>query len=345
MEVQEPRTVAEPKSRVRAVWRRCGLALIILVSLAVIGAETYRVVAGSNFHVVIPGQLYRCAQPTSAFIDWTVREYGTRTILNLRGAGEGPASEWYDHEAAACVRHGLSLENLTFSAGRLPSAVEVQRLLEVLDRADKPILIHCRRGADRTGLASAIALLALTDTPYSTARHSLGMRYGHSNVGAAGLLQGFFDQYEHWLKANELAHDSPTFRRWLADHYSAGRAKYDVVACRRLQPEPHAKDAVGYRVTFRNTSPEPWDFHASGRGGVRLGYVVAGRSVPAYFEGRGGCLDRIVAPGESIELTAPFPPLAAGKYRVRFDLIDEDGRAWFHQLGAEPWEEELIVRE
>jgi protein tyrosine/serine phosphatase len=345
MEVQEPRTVAEPAPRVRAAWRRFGLGVIALVSLSAVGAESYRVVAGSNFHVVIPGQICRSAQPTPAFIDMMVREQGIRTILNLRGAGEGPMSEWYDDEAAACVRHGLSLENLTFSAGRLPSTVEVQRLLEVLDRADKPILIHCRRGADRTGVASAIALLTLTDTPYSTARRSLGMRYGHSDIGTAGLLQGFFDQYQRWLQANGLAHDSPTFRRWLTEHYSAGRAKYEVVACRRLQPEPHAKDVIGYRVTFRNTSPEPWDFHASGRGGVRFGYVVAGRSVPAYFDGRGGYLDRVVAPGETIELTAPFPPLAAGTYRVRFDLIDEDGRAWFQQLGNEPWEEEFIVRE
>ena len=53
---------------------------------------------------------------------------------------------------------------------------------------------------------------------------------------------------------------------------------------------------------------------------------------------------KTVGPGQEIELVAAVPPLPAGRYRLRIDLVEE-GHAWFHQLGQEPIEQELTVRE
>ena len=41
---------------------------------------------------------------------------------------------------------------------------------------------------------------------------------------------------------------------------------------------------------------------------------------------------------------AVVPPLAPGRHRLRIDLFDE-GHAWFYQVGSNPLEQELIVRE
>ena len=45
----------------------------------------------------------------------------------------------YEREAQACQNLGLSHENLTFSASRLPHVDEVRRLLEVLDRSESGV--------------------------------------------------------------------------------------------------------------------------------------------------------------------------------------------------------------
>jgi hypothetical protein len=62
------------------------------------------------------------------------------------------------------------------------------------------------------------------------------------------------------------------------------------------------------------------------------------------FEGRAGMLDRVVAPGERIQVVMIVPPLPRGDYRLLVDMIEE-GHCWFHQTGSAPWEEELAIRE
>jgi hypothetical protein len=52
----------------------------------------------------------------------------------------------------------------------------------------------------------------------------------------------------------------------------------------------------------------------------------------------------MVAPGESIDLTAALPALALpGSYRLQIDMADEQ-RCAFSQTGQEPLEWELEVR-
>ena len=60
--------------------------------------------------------------------------------------------------------------------------------------------------------------------------------------------------------------------------------------------------------------------------------------------GKAGFLDRAVGPGEEITLTIAIGPLTPGRHRLRIELMEE-GHAFFSQLGIEPWEQELIVRE
>jgi protein tyrosine/serine phosphatase len=331
-------------SRSHGKWSRRALGMIVALALVAGGAETLRVVFGDNFHVVIDGAVYRCAQPSPEFLADVVGEHGIRTVVNLRGIGDGPVVDWYEDEAAACQKLGLSQENLTFSAYRLPSVDEVRRLLEVFDRSEKPILIHCRRGADRTGLASTIALLALTDTPYAEARASLGLRYGHWSLGSAGRLGEFFDEYETWLRKNQLRHDKTVFRRWLAKGYAGGPCSAEIVA---VEPPPsplRAGTELAYRITFRNASQMPWRFRTMHRAGLHLGISTQDLDRGTVTLSAGALMDRTVLPGESIELTAVVPPLPPGRHRLRIDLFDQ-GHAWFYQVGSVPLEQELIIRE
>src|SRR5205085_9258034 len=124
------------------------------------GAEAARVLLGSNEHTVIPGKVYRSAQLGRQKLERVIAEKHIRTVVNLRGCC--PDMDWYRADAAATHAAGASLEDLAFSAKRRPHPGEVARLIEVFDRTEYPVLLHCAAGADRTGLASAVALLLLT---------------------------------------------------------------------------------------------------------------------------------------------------------------------------------------
>src|SRR5262249_61923255 len=119
-----------------------------------------------------------------------------RTLITLRGLGASQA--WYLEGGGGATRLNLALEDVGLSAGHLPGPAEVRRLVEVLDRSEYPVLFHCYRGVDRTGLACTIALLLRTDTTPAQARRCLGLRYLHLPWGRTGNLDRFFDLYEEW---------------------------------------------------------------------------------------------------------------------------------------------------
>src|SRR6185503_1558835 len=114
MELQRPRMVTDAMRLMR--WP-CLLGGALLLVGALLLAETGRVVLGSNFHELVPGEVFRSAQPTPALLESLARAPGLGTVINLRGRGDG--MDWYDAEAAACERLGVALENFTFAATRL----------------------------------------------------------------------------------------------------------------------------------------------------------------------------------------------------------------------------------
>src|SRR5207302_10514820 len=86
-----------------------------------------------NVHEIIPGRLYRGAQPSARSLENLIDRYKIRTVLNVRGCCYPDA--WYLAEAEVCERRGVQLEDISFSAVHLPSRDEVRLLIEALDRA------------------------------------------------------------------------------------------------------------------------------------------------------------------------------------------------------------------
>src|SRR5262245_9643718 len=163
-----PPPAPTPRTRRLALLRAlsAGVAFAVLLAAAV---EGYRVAFGGNVHEVIPGSVYRSAQPTPERLERLVKKYHIRTVVNLRGCCD--PDKWYVAESRASARLDLSQEDLPFSAVRLPSVPVVRDLVEVLDRSERPILLHCYQGVDRTGMAAVMALLLYTDTGLDEALH------------------------------------------------------------------------------------------------------------------------------------------------------------------------------
>src|SRR5947209_4108300 len=134
---------AHPEARM-PLWpttpRRAALAGGLIGLALAVGAEATSIFALGNVHTVIPGRVYRCAQPSPEQLADLVRRYNVHTVVNLRGYCDG--FDWYLAECRATRDLDLAQEDVTFSAGRLPPPTELRRLVDVLDHTEYPIVIH-----------------------------------------------------------------------------------------------------------------------------------------------------------------------------------------------------------
>jgi protein tyrosine phosphatase (PTP) superfamily phosphohydrolase (DUF442 family) len=338
------RPVIRRPTRRTVRWAFRGLVLLVV---ALLGYEVFRVIAWTNRHTVIPGRVYRSAQPSGDELWAEVRDKNIRTVINLRGVS--PGNDWYTDEARAAHDLNVSQEDVTLSANRLPPPAELRRLVEVLDHTEYPVLIHCKRGADRTGLVSTIARLLYTDDTLSQAKRQLWPRYGHFEFGRTAALDRFFELYEDWLSGD--AHTPARFRDWVLNHYSPGPARSELAWLDSV-PNPVPRDKpFSLRVRATNRSSQAWEFKPGNYAGIHLGYVVAGESLVPVHRGQAGLLRATVKPGESIDLTVVVPPLKApGRYALVAELHDATQAGVpiransFVQFGDESLMAEVIVK-
>jgi protein tyrosine phosphatase (PTP) superfamily phosphohydrolase (DUF442 family) len=297
---------------------------------------------GRNFHVVLPGRVFRCAQLSPANLERLVKAHGIRTVVNLRSCG--PPLPWYLDECRATHRLGVSQEDVSLSASRLPAVQEIRQLIRVLDHAERPLLLHCRQGADRTGLAAVAVLLLHTDADLATARKQLGLRYGHVAVQRAAHLDRFYDLYAQWLQEHGLTHAPNVFRRWAEEAYCPGECR---CAIEPLEVPTHLRrgQPACIRVRVHNTSLGAWHFCPENHTGFHMVFVLKDREDRGVIAGRAGLFRAEVLPGQSIDLTLALPAVAqVGRYRLLADMVDEQ-HCTFYQTGSEPLERELDVHD
>ena len=329
-----------PMSRLRK-WM--GVGLLSLASW--LGWEGYHVILGSNFHVVVPEKIYRGAQRSPEQLEDLIKKHGIRTVINLRSLCS--SLDWYLDQCRTVQRLGINQEDLALSANELPPAQELRRLVEILDHAEYPIYFHCRRGADRTGLACVVAKILTTDASWDEARGQLNWRFGHVAFGRPAHLDRFFELYTDWLARTSRTHTKDTFRNWVLHEYKGGYCSHEVEECRRLPAREGTtlEQPVAYRVKFRNTGMRDWNITTHARSGVHVGYRVQDEQGETVLEGKSCLRNATVPPGESYCETLVLPKtLARGRYRVVVDLCDEY-QGWFYQVGSQPINEELEIRE
>ena len=161
--------------RRRRIWPATAAAILIAPLLA--GVSAFALHATRNIHVIEPAILYRSAQLSASDLDAVVAEAGIRPIITLRGPN--PQASWYVEEIDEASRRGVTHIDIGMSARETPSASTLRQLTDAMRSAPKPILIHCKDGADRTGLAAALYELAIAHRPAAVARRQLSFRYGH----------------------------------------------------------------------------------------------------------------------------------------------------------------------
>jgi protein tyrosine/serine phosphatase len=181
------------KDRLKLVMKR-GLAPLAVLLFLGAGAAVYMEEQG-NFHSITPGEAYRSAQLDRDELEYYVRKYHIKSILNLQGA-RGPDDRHYSDEITVCRELGLAHYDLELCADEKPSKNETDQLIHIFKVVPRPILIHCKAGADRTGLAAALWKVIVDGEPKSLAARQLSIRYFHLPIGAATAMDEFFEEWQ-----------------------------------------------------------------------------------------------------------------------------------------------------
>jgi protein tyrosine/serine phosphatase len=136
-------------------------------------------------------QAWRSAQPTPHHIR-ALKRRGLRTVLNLRG--ERLAGDYWLEEAV-CQRKGIKLVNFQIKSRSAPTREQVRAARDLFDEIEYPVLMHCKSGADRVGLMSALYRHFKEGAPIEEAKKELSLRYGHFRQADTGILDRFFERY------------------------------------------------------------------------------------------------------------------------------------------------------
>lgn len=143
-----------------------------------------------NLHEIRPG-VWRSNQPSPKRVR-AAAEAGVRTILNLRGPR---ADGGWRLEKEACDQHGMALVDFTIRSRAVPDRDCVLEAKRVFEQLQYPMLMHCKSGADRAGIMSALYLLLMEKASAAEAAEQLSLRYLHVRQAKTGLLDAFIDTF------------------------------------------------------------------------------------------------------------------------------------------------------
>ena len=187
-----------------------------------------------NWGVVEAGRLYRSNHPLPWQLRAAARRFGLRTVINLRGWRPDCGADALSRREAA--RLGLVHVDAPLESRGAPHRDRLLRLIDIFARMEEPALLHCKSGADRTGLAAGVWLL-WQGRSVAEAAAQLSWRFGHVKAAKTGILDAFFAEYA-------AAGDVP-FVDWL-------RYGYDEAALRaRFRSAGGAAEWLGVKVLRR----------------------------------------------------------------------------------------------
>ncbi len=165
----------------------------------------------NNFHQ-ISDCAYRANQPSPSHLK-SYKKLGIRSVLSLRAR----ANQSYDlFEEHYCKRLNLNLVYSPISSSSAPSSEKLVNLINVMHDLPKPFVLHCKSGADRAGLVSALYLIVEKKRPVLEAKKQLSFKYLHLDFTKTGILDYIFDVFLERLKIGNI-----DFLDWIKQEYNS----------------------------------------------------------------------------------------------------------------------------
>ncbi|MBN7785867.1 tyrosine-protein phosphatase [Ponticoccus gilvus] len=165
----------------------------------------------TNFWPVAPG-VWRSNQPTHRRFE-KYKAMGIKTVINLRGEDK---YAHYLFERESCEALGLTLVDTKLWAREAAPRRRIVAVIDALRSAEKPLVFHCKSGADRAGMVSAMYLLIFENAPLAVAKKQLGLKYAHLTFTKTGVQGYVLDTYGARLTLGEIG-----FEDWIRTEYVA----------------------------------------------------------------------------------------------------------------------------
>ena len=158
---------------------------------------------------------YRSNQPFPWQILADKNKRGVKTIINLRGIRN--CSSFF-LEKETCERHNIKLINFPVTSRAAPKVETILAAKKLFNEIEYPIIMHCKSGADRAGLMSALYLILHKNISVIEAKKQLSFKYLHIKHAKTGILDAFFDNY---IKENK----NKDFLDWVKNDYNPEKLK------------------------------------------------------------------------------------------------------------------------
>lgn len=158
----------------------------------------------------VSSKVFRSGHPNPIDVARAGRR-GIKTIVNLRGGHDSSANRL---SSKACRKHGIEHIDFHARSSKPPSKEMIHAANELFERIEYPALLHCKSGADRSGLMSTLYLILHEGQRSVDARKQLHWRYGHFRFSRTGILDHFFDSYE-----KDCQDEPMVFLTWVDEKY------------------------------------------------------------------------------------------------------------------------------
>jgi len=199
------------------------ITLVLLESYQLFTEETTitsslaQILFSNNLHEVRKNELFRSAEMKPAEMATVVKEKGIKTVLDVR-ANPNDLSPEYTGEEKAVSDVGATYATFPMVGSRELSQKAVLDLLNLIDNAEPPLLVHCTSGTHRSGAVAAIWLMERDGVSFDEAMKQLSAKYGYFYLERKlkGAMQGHptIDNLL-WRYGEAREKENISFRQWV----------------------------------------------------------------------------------------------------------------------------------
>jgi len=182
---------------------RVALAACAALVFGATSIYAYWALVLDHFVAVEPGQVYRSGAMPPERLLATVREYGIRSVIDLR-----THDEQAERERALLATVGV--RHFHIPSKQVPDPKTIDAFLAVMeDPANPPVLIHCTHGVGRAPLYEAIYRIEFQGWDAERARESAYWRSGFGAFEPGDSKGRFLRAYTRRRHADVASRPSP----------------------------------------------------------------------------------------------------------------------------------------
>jgi len=163
--------------------------------------HTFITIFRPNFHKV-DENLYRSSQLNPWQLKKVIKKYNIKSVLNLRGENNNN-DIILQKEKKICDELNVDFISYRVYSRAIPTYETIKKLYEILTTSNYPMLIHCKAGADRTGLVATLYCHWVKKREIKDINQLKFFPFGHIKYSKAGLIDFYFDNYEKYIKNND----------------------------------------------------------------------------------------------------------------------------------------------